>query len=968
MQLKLRINKYFLSFLILLNFLLIQLFSYGQFYNSGQDRGSIKWKQIRTINFEVIFPEGFEVQGERVAKLLDKSYEFTTYSLNHKPKKVSVVLHTESSISNASLGWAPSRIDMYTVPPQNCYSQDWFEQLAIHEFRHLIQLSKIESEMPALLRYIFGEQAAALLTGIYLPFWFIEGDAVSAETGLSNSGRGRVPDFQKTIRAQLVEKGKFNYDKAYLGSYKDNVANYYELGYLLVAGARERYNDLVWDDVISNVADKPFSINAFDRGLKKATGLRKVALYDTIFNGLKKKWIAADKIKEVASFEILSPENYYYTDYKYCAKLSDGNFLTYKSGLSEVSSIVKILEDGNEEKIITPGYIFEKSLSANKNLIVWCEYENDLRWSHAGRSVLKLLDINSGKTKKFKLEYNVFAPTVSPDLKFISAVEVDDKYRFSLIIIDIYSGEIIKKINTPDNDFFITPSWGEDEGCIFSIALSDNKKKIIKADLSSGDISVVKDFGNLEIDRPKEKEGFIYFIAGFTGTDELFAINEKDEKIYKVLNSRFGIQDYSFDSEYLTYNDYSSDGYRLVQTRMDTIVFQPFDLKGTDGLFTLAETLSNQEGGVIDFQNLDNVDYKAEKYIKLAHLFKFHSWAPLSIDAESYSVYPGISAMSQNILGTAETSLGYRYKWDKEKGEVYANYKYYGWYPVFEGEVNYGKSKSTYKIINQKVNGNNNILDTDTVSREYTWKETNLYVRTYVPFNLSRGNKYQLIYPYINYQLTNYEKDNDAPRNFPDGNVSSVETGLYMYSVLHSSEQDLLPNFGVFLDVSYTTSIGKVFDMGSIFSASGTLYLPGVIKNHGVKINNSFQSKISGQYTFNDKINFPRGHTSIDNDRIYKLSLDYLLPLFYPDKRIGGLAYFKRIKADLFYDYSFIQTDEVVNVNPLTNTTLQSAGVELTTDVHFLRFIFPFELGVRTSYLFNKKFNFDFIFNVNFSL
>jgi len=968
MQRKLRINKYLLGFLILLNFLSVNHLCFGQFFNSGQDRGSIKWKQIRTVNFNIIFPEGFEVQGERVAKLLEKSYEYTTFSLNHKPKKVSVVLHTESSISNASLGWAPSRIDMYTVPPQNCYSQDWFEQLAIHEFRHLIQLSKLESEMPALLRYIFGEQAAALLTGIYLPFWFIEGDAVSAETGLSNSGRGRVPDFQKTIRAQLVEKGKFNYDKAYLGSYKDNVANYYELGYLLVAGARERYNDVIWDDVVSNVAEKPFSLNAFDRGLKKATGLRKVALYDTIFNGLKKKWVSEDKIKDITSYEILSPENYYYTDYKYCASLSDGNYLTLKSGISEVPSIVKILEDGNEEKIITPGYVFDKSLSAYNNFIVWCEYENDLRWSHAGRSVLKLFDVQSRKMKKFKLPYNVFAPSVSRDLKYILAVEVDDKYRFSLIIIDIKTGEIVRRINTPGNDYFITPTWGEDDGSILAIALSENKKKIIKADIQTGEVSVVKDFGNQEIDRPKEKVDFIYFIGGFTGTDELFAINKNNEKLYKVLNSRFGIQDYSFDGDYLIYNDYSSDGYRLVQTRLDSIIFQPFDINESGSSFPLADALSEQEGGAIDFHNLDNVDYRVENYIKPAHLFKFHSWAPLSIDPESYSVYPGISAMSQNILGTAETAIGYRYKWDKEKGEFYANYKYYGWYPVFEGEVNYGNSKSTYRLISKRIDNENNVLGVDTISKDYTWKETNLTARAYVPFNLSRGNKYQLIYPYLNYQLTNYQKGIDAPDNFPDGNVSTLETGLYMYSVLHSSEQDLLPDFGAFLDISYAKSIISVVDMGSIFSASGTIYLPGLNKNHGIMIKNSYQNKISGQFKFSDKISFPRGHSSIDNDRIYKLSCDYLLPLLYPDLRIGGMAYIKRIKADFFYDYSSIQLDEVVNANLQTNTILQSAGVELTTDVHFLRFIFPFELGLRTSYLFNKKFNFDFILNVNFSV
>ena len=141
----------------------------------------------------MIYPEDFDNKAIRVASLLEKAYILVPKSLNHKPKKVTVVLHTETVKSNAFMGWCPSRIEMYVTPHQNIYSQDWLEQLSIHEFRHVVQVSKLEEEMPRVLKYIFGEHAAALLAGFYLPFWFIEGDAVAVETGLSNSGRGRLP-------------------------------------------------------------------------------------------------------------------------------------------------------------------------------------------------------------------------------------------------------------------------------------------------------------------------------------------------------------------------------------------------------------------------------------------------------------------------------------------------------------------------------------------------------------------------------------------------------------------------------------------------------------------------------------------------------------------------------------------------------------------------------------------------------
>ena len=59
-------------------------------------------------------------------------------------------MHTRTAQSNGLVAWAPKRIELFTTPHQQIYSQDWLEQLALHEFRHLVQLDKIQSELPFL--------------------------------------------------------------------------------------------------------------------------------------------------------------------------------------------------------------------------------------------------------------------------------------------------------------------------------------------------------------------------------------------------------------------------------------------------------------------------------------------------------------------------------------------------------------------------------------------------------------------------------------------------------------------------------------------------------------------------------------------------------------------------------------------------------------------------------------------------
>ena len=784
--------RFILRFSVVILFTFTCLSLKAQYFNEGQDRASIQWKYIRTLNFEVIFPEGFEKQANHVAKLLEKAYRYVPVSLNHKPKKISVVLHTGTVKSNAFLGWAPSRIEMYATPDQDIYSQDWLEQLSIHEFRHMVQISKLESEMPQLLRYLFGEQAAALLTAAYLPFWFIEGDAVSAETGLSNSGRGRVADFQREIRAQLVEKGKYSYDKAYLGSFRDHVANYYNLGYLLVGGARDKYHKLVWDSVLTTVAQTPFSLTAFDKGLKKSIGLNKIQLYNTLFDDLTLEWKKEDQMTIPTKNVLISPQNKSYTNYKFCQKLSSGKYFAEKTSLSDINRFVTIDTDGKEKKLFTPGYHFTESVSALGNYVIWSERLPHPRWEHADRSLIRILNINNGKLLEHKYKSKIFAPVLSPGFDKILTVETDNKYQFYLSVFDLNSGKLLTRFHSPSNDYFITPSWGAKPDEVVSVILRNDQKGIARINLASSDIKMLLNLDTQEIRKPKEHNGFIYFISDYTRVDNLYALDLQSGKVYEVIVSRFGIADYSFDNNSIIYDDYTSNGYCLVKTDNNPSIYREVDLKSISKKFPIAENLTLQEKGPVDFSKLDNVNYQSEKYIKTAHLLHIHSWAPVSIDPYNYAVYPGFSVMSQNMLSTTETTLGYRYKMAEKKGEIYARYRYFGWFPVLDFQIDYGKSKSSYYQINKYLNNDNVVIRTDTVLKQYSWKETNFSVRSYLPFDLNKGKFYNGVYPRVNYHYTYYQKDSNAPSKFPEGAVHTMEAGLYCYSILHSSQQAVI--------------------------------------------------------------------------------------------------------------------------------------------------------------------------------
>src|SRR5690606_21389515 len=118
---------------------------------------------------------------------------------------------------------------------------EWLHTLAVHEFRHVVQFEKSRAGFEKFLRVLFGETGTALVIGINLPPWYLEGDAVGVETALSSGGRGRMPFFARDLRTLLLDGQNPSYEKLTLGSFEDYIPNHYIVGYHLTTYLKRRF-------------------------------------------------------------------------------------------------------------------------------------------------------------------------------------------------------------------------------------------------------------------------------------------------------------------------------------------------------------------------------------------------------------------------------------------------------------------------------------------------------------------------------------------------------------------------------------------------------------------------------------------------------------------------------------------------------------------------------------------------------
>ncbi len=923
----------------------------GQYFINGQEPASVKWKQIKTHYFQIIYPENYSEMAQYYVNVLTLSQPAINASYRSDLKRISVILHNNTTTSNAMVPIAPLRAEFYEMPSQYIYPQIWQDQLTLHEYRHVVQINKMRQGMTKGLYYMFGEQGIALVMGLWVPFWFIEGDAVYSETVLSNSGRGRIPEFVYTLKAQVLDKKIYKYDKASFGSYKDFVPDHYTLGFQLVAKGIENHGIEMWDHTLDRVARRPYYLVPFTASIKKETGKFKVQYYNSTMKSLRTEWWIEDKPEIDSEIKYLSPDQKFYTNYLF-PHLSENGIISEKIGLDDVNRFVLIDSAGNEKKLFTPGYDFYESLSVSGNVICWNEKAYDPRWEMRNYSVIKLYDFESGKKKQLTRKSRYFAPALSAKQEKIVAVHVDHQSQYALHILDADSGDVLEAISTDDNLFFTTPHWSDNDKYIVVIVLGKQGKSLVKIDTESWHMDYMLPFSFKEIKWPVMHGQWIVYTGTYEGKDNLYAINTDSDRIYKVFESRFGATNASFskNGQQLVFSYYTADGFKIATLDFHPENFEEVQLNQLDYQY-LADRIAPENSFNLDDTIVPTTVYPTKKYSKTGHLFNIHSWIPLSVDVNNYTVNPGVTLLSQNVISTTVARLDYLYDVNEQTNTIKFGMDYYGWYPVISFTADYGGRKYSYQS-----------EDGDYI--QLKWRETDLSLRLSVPLNLTHSKWAQGISPSVGIDqkfLSNFENFPDTIRERIEDRFTSPVFQFYAYNQYKKSLKDLYPKWGQIVNLVYRHT-PWADTTNSQLALIGYLYFPGFMKHQGIKIYGGYQKTITGNYAYNNLLAVPRGYSNINYPEYFSIRSDYAFPIAYPDWNVPGAFYLKRIYSKVFYDY--MQGYARGNI-----TDLSSTGIEVYTDWNFLSILVDVELGFRFSQLIPSKtqsYEFLFGFSVNY--
>ena len=925
--------------------------AYSQFYSGGEDPSSVKWNQLNSSHFKVIYPRECSQEAKRVAHYLEFYYEQNSSFLDHRPRKIPVVLHNQSVYSNGFVAWAPKRMELVTIPSSIQPSQDHIEQLVLHEFRHVIQVDKMDQGFSRVLKIVMGEQGQGAVTGL-LPFWFLEGDAVDAETRLSKAGRGRLPGFEKEIKAILHEKEKlYPYEKAYYGSFKNFVPSHYEYGYQIVAYRRHKYGEELWGKMIDYSARKPYSLYPFYFGLKKYTGLSKSGIYREAINTLKNHWTEQSLLRQPSPSTIINRRSgKHYTSYRFPEYVNDSLIFAEKSGIDQIEEFVLISRSGRESVIHVPGFYTPANLSFSQGLIVWAEQISNERWGRESYSLIKSYDLESGEEKLLTCDSRYFAPELTSDAEKIVAAEISSLNEYALVILEAQTGKIIRRIPSQGNEYLQYPVWSPNGDSIFVSSFGSNGKSIKVYDLQGDRWKTLFHAGFEELAELSSAKGYLLFRGTFSGIDNIYALNLKTTRCYMVTSSEFGAYypQLSANGSKLLYSDYTSHGFDVVETDFHETVRIPIGEVFNQGEQLFRPTQEDVKK-VLKPESTPVNDYTEKNYRKLPNLFNVHSWAPFYFDyedpdIENLGISPGISLISQNLLSTAFTTLSYEYNLDQKDHFIHASFTYKGFYPVFRIRYDFGGLPFI-------AGPPDDSLRLSKVKTNMSWA-----FQAYIPFDFTSNKFVKGMRPSIETRYSGSYMWYDDPGEYHKG-LTFLEYRLYAYNYLKKGERDILPKLGQVVDLRYVHAPWSEGNIGSASAVQGILYIPGILKHNTLKISGSYMKQKTGRYILNNLVGMSRGYDPIRSEEFIKIGSDYVFPIIYPDLNIWHILYIKRIKAAVFYDYSFGKNVNVPSVNGANkeDRLFRSFGVELTSDFHFIHFLFPFDAGFRYNYLIDES-------------
>jgi hypothetical protein len=228
------------------------------FYESIFRPSGLKWQQISSPHFKVVFPLGYEKQARRTIEILESELPKTNKLTGSELTKIPVVLNTYNDRSNGYVTPIHFRIEV-ELPPilgksLNQGNGDWLSVVMPHELVHASHGAVFKKwSVYSALRLVSPDLYRA--TNFAVPSGHIEGIAVHHESDsvVVGTGRGNYADFTNQFEAVQHSATPWSMGQLYFPSQRTLPFNRHYLGgHAFSKWLIDEYGS----DIIGNIHDK----------------------------------------------------------------------------------------------------------------------------------------------------------------------------------------------------------------------------------------------------------------------------------------------------------------------------------------------------------------------------------------------------------------------------------------------------------------------------------------------------------------------------------------------------------------------------------------------------------------------------------------------------------------------------------------------------------------------------------------
>lgn len=898
------------------------------------------WEKLTSPQATIIFKKGQEQDAQKIANTIQYIQENNNASIGNHQQPIDIILRGNTVESNGFVTLSPFRSEFYNTAPQSFNSlgtTNWISTLAIHEYRHVQQYLNHKKGLTKALHYIFGDSGWGAGSILAVPDWYFEGDAVVMETALTKSGRGRLPKFSSLQRAISKSGTIYTYQKTRNGSYKDITPNHYVTGYQMLNFYRNHFDASKLDDIAGKAAAFKFPFYGFSQQLKKETQLTTTDMYHAALTENKMKWKKQRNLLGVSDYNRISKKNNRATLYAFPQIDERGNIITLKTTFDEISTFYKINSKGEETKITTSVINIDPYFSYQNNKLVYSGIQYHPRYNYTNYNNLYIYDIITKKRKQLTHKKRYFSPSFNNDASKIIAIENDQNIS-KIVVLNSRNGNTITQLKVSGHAS--RPQFIAEE--VYAYLLhNDHQLAIFKID-KDGNKTQLSPWTNHSIDHIRVDQDFIYYSASFNGIENIYQTPvDGSQIINQITNVAVGAYQPITKHDNIYFVEQTKNGNKISFSKISPIPFkikEPIEMDWNNN-----KTVVFENGYML--KKIKHTNFNTSAYTSSFKNLKLHDWS-YRLDDEIIST----KATATNLLNDFSLSneLSF-YPNEINSSGIGFSASYKKWFPTLNLGIDY-----TRRNFNKSLEDQFGILHEGNIAYNLFSVSPSLTI----PLAQVKGNYVNNMY--FNLGFKYYEKSTSTftfreTKQETEVKNTSLHYGLCTMSIDASSirrkaKQHISSHGGISTKLEYNrTMFGAINKY--YFNTLNYIFLPGFIKSHNCFMSFAYRQIDQGKDRVNlnlntDNFSYARGFIINPSIAAQKISINYQFPIVYPDFGILGVSYFKRIRANLFTDFSTI-TDLQNN-----KSRQNSVGIEVIFDNTFFN-IRQAEVGIgyRGSYL-----------------